>query len=158
MGVAREVKKATNGCCWHMTKSSALNGEFLTSPTFPEPWNSCLCSGEDAPTQIVCCRVLLRSSPDGISQRCPGGQLHILTPSAHLSHLFCSQFMAHPPVPVPSLPPSRRPPRRAADGNDPQTLTSCKADLTTPAFTMETSNTPNGSQGSKLHPLTPISG
>lgn len=35
---------------------------------------------------------------------------------------------------------------------------SCKADLRSPAFTMETSNTPNGSWGSKLHPLTPISG
>lgn len=68
------------------------------------------------------------SSPDGISQRCPGGQLHILKPSVHLSHLFCSWFMAHPLAQVPS--PPAGPPRWAAEANDPRVaFTSCEADL-----------------------------
>lgn len=67
------------------------------------------------------------------------------------SHLFiCHTFSAH----------DLWPPRRAADASDPPSRFHILRGWfdESRAFAMETSNTPNGSRGSKLHPLTPISG
>lgn len=111
-----------------MTKSRALNMEFLIGLMFPEPWNLSLCWGEDAPTQIICLHILLSLLTWRYQPKVPGRP-------ASYTEAICSSvtpflLTIYGTSTYSGAASPRRPPTRAADANDPWVaLTSCEADL-----------------------------